>query len=169
MVVIVVVGALLLLGIAVVAVAWPLVQERRNQGQAELALDALPEVDPLVDLYAQRDSIYQAIRELRFDHQVGKVSDADYKAFDSHLRANAAAVLKQIDALKKAEADPALDASLEAEIAALRQVNGSGPIQPVSPAALAPAGKDSLNFCPQCGQRLQPGSRFCGACGAALT
>jgi hypothetical protein len=78
-------------------------------------------------------------------------------------------VLKQIDALKKAEADPALDASLEAEIAALRQVNGNGPIQPASPVALAPAGKASLNFCPQCGQRLQPGSRFCGACGAALT
>lgn len=168
MTVIVVVGALLLLGIAITAVAWPLTQERRGQGKAELAMDALPEADPLVDLYAQRDSIYQAIRELRFDHQVGKVSDTDYKAFDGNLRANAAAVLKQIDVLKKAESDSALDASLEGEIAALRQVNGSGPVRPVPQPALAPAGTAVLNFCPQCGQRLQAADRFCGKCGAAL-
>ncbi len=165
MTVIVVIGALLLLGIAIGAVAWPLVQERRSQGRDEPAVDALTEADPLVELVAQRDAIYQAIRELRFDHQVGKVSDADFQAFDSHLRGNAAAVLRQIDALKKAEADPALDASLEAEIAALRQVNGSGPLSAVQP---APAGKAALNFCPQCGQRVQPGNRFCGKCGAVL-
>ncbi len=88
--VIVVVGALLLLGIAIGAVAWPLIQERRSQGRDEPAMDALTEADPLVELVAQRDSIYQAIRELRFDHQVGKVSDADFQAFDSHLRGNAA-------------------------------------------------------------------------------
>lgn len=167
MTVIVIVGALLLLGIAIAAVAWPLIQERRRPAAADLALEALPQADPLVELQAQRDAIYQAIRELRFDHQVGKVSDADYRTFDGRLRGNAAAVLKQIDALKKAEADPALDASLEAEIAALRQVNGAGPAP--GPSAAAPAGKAALNFCPQCGQRLRSGDRFCGKCGAQLS
>ncbi len=116
-------------------------------------------------LYAQRDSIYQAIKELRFDYQVGKVSEADYNAFNAQLRGQAVLVLKQIDALKKAEADPALDAGLEAEIAALRQVNGSGPARPTPVAA----GKAALKFCPQCGHRLQAGDRFCGKCGAALS
>lgn len=163
----VVAGALLLLGIAVAAVAWPLVQERRGPTAVELAEEALPAADPLVTLQAQRDSIYQAIRELRFDFQVGKVSEADYKVFDGTLRGNAAAVLQQIAALKQAEADPALDASLEAEIAALRHVNGSGPGQP-APAA-ATAGAAALNFCPKCGQRVQAGNRFCGKCGAPLS
>lgn len=159
-------GALLLLGIAVVAVAWPLLQERRGQYQDDLTAETL--ADPLTELQAERDAIYRAIKELRFDYQVGKASEADYQAFDAHLRGQAALVLKQIDTLKKAEADPALDASLEAEIAALRQVNGSGPGRPPVPVAVA-ADKGTLNFCPQCGHRLQAGDRFCGKCGAALS
>lgn len=161
----VVAGALLLLGIAVAAVVWPLVQERRGPTAVELAEEALPAADPLVTLQAQRDSIYQAIRELRFDFQVGKVSETDYKVFDSTLRGNAAAVLQQIAALQQAEADPALNASLEAEIAALRHTNGSGPVPPVA----AVAGAAALNFCPRCGQRVQAGNRFCGVCGASLS
>ena len=82
--------------------------------------------DPLVELTARRDSVYQALRELRFDHQVGKVSEADYKVFDAQLKGQAVAVLKEIDGLKKAEADPNLDAQIEAEIAALRS-NGQAP------------------------------------------
>jgi hypothetical protein len=167
MTVVVFIGALLLLGIAVIAVAWPLLQERRGQFQTDLAAEMLAEADPLTALVAQRDAIYQAIKELRFDYQVGKVSEADYKAFDTPLRGQAAAVLKEIDTLKKAESDPALDASLEAEIAALRQVNGSGPAP--RPSTPVPAGKSALNFCPQCGHGLQAGDRFCGKCGAALS
>ena len=43
-------------------------------------------------------------------------------------------VLKEIDALQAAEADTALNDSLEAEIAALRHVNGNGPVKTVPPA-----------------------------------
>ncbi len=167
MTIVILTGTLLLLGIAVIAVAWPLLQERRGQLVTELAHETLAESDPLTTLHEQRDAIYQAIKELRFDYQVGKVSEADYKAFDTHLRGQAAQVLKQIDTLEKVEADPALDASLEAEIAALRQVNGSRPARRTPVAA--PAGKAALNFCPQCGHRLQSGDRFCGKCGAALS
>lgn len=170
MTIVVFAGALLLLVVAILAVAWPLIQERRGVVGAELAFELASADDPLVALQAQRDAIYQAIRELRFDHQVGKVSEADFAVFDAQLRGQAARVLREMDALRQAEADPALDAMLEAEIAALRQVNGSGPVALAQPApAAATAGKAALNFCPQCGNRLQAGDRFCGKCGVALS
>jgi NADH pyrophosphatase NudC (nudix superfamily) len=170
MTLVVFIGALLLLGIAVIAVAWPLMEERRGRFSVVQAGETLAEVDPLAELIEQRDAIYQAIRELRFDHQVGKVSEADFTAFDAQLRGRAALVLQQIDALGQAEADPELDASLEAEIAALRQVNSGAPAGSARLAPVAvPAGKAALNFCPQCGHRLQAGDRFCGKCGAALS
>lgn len=173
----VILGTLILLGAAVLAVAWPLLQERRGLSPAELIVDTLPETDPLVELQEQRDAIYQAIRELRFDQQVGKVSEADYKAFDAQLRTQAARVLKQMDTLQLAEADPTLDAALEAEISKLRHVQGD--VRPVSsrPAqlpnaqpqpAMAVGNGATANFCSQCGQRTRAGDRFCGACGAAL-
>lgn len=177
MTILVIVGALLLLAAAVVVVAWPLWQERRGLSHAELVVDTLPETDPLVELQEQRDAIYQAIRELRFDQQVGKVSETDYKAFDTQLRTQAARVLKQMDALQLAEADSVLDAALEGEISRLRHIKDE--VRPLAsrPAqspdaqpqpAMAIGNGATANFCSQCGQRTRPGDRFCGACGAAL-
>lgn len=164
MIFVIVLGALLLIGIAAVAIAWPLVQERSGMPEYALGGETAVVDDPLVELTARRDSVYQAIRELRFDHQVGKVSEADYKIFDAQLKGQAVTVLKEIDGLKKAEADPSLDAQLEAEIAALRtngQAPGSAPAVDSDPVA-------PVNFCPKCGVKVKPGDRFCGTCGMAL-
>ena len=164
MIFVIALGAFVLIGIAAVAIAWPLVQERNGMPEYALSGAAGTVEDPLVELTARRDSVYQALRELRFDHQVGKVSETDYKIFDAQLKGQAVAVLKEIDGLKKAEADPNLDAHIEAEIAALRsngQTPGSalaGEAGPVVP----------LNFCPKCGTKVKPGDQFCGKCGTAL-
>ena len=164
MIFVIALGALLLIGIAAVAIAWPLVQERSGMPEYAIGGDPAAVDDPLVELTAHRDSVYQAIRELRFDHQVGKVSEADYKVFDAQLKGQAVAALKEIDGLRKAEADPDLDAHVEAEIAALRH-NGQAP----SSALAVEAGPVTpVNFCPKCGTKLKPGDRFCGKCGVAL-
>ena len=153
-----------MIALAALAIAWPLFRERR-EGEAAFTADEMPVADPMVELVERRDLIYQAIRELRFDYQVGKVSEADFKAFDAQLKGQAVAVLKEMDALRKAEADPELDAAIEAEIAALRHVNGHGPaVEPETvPIGLAP-----MSFCPYCGTHVLGSDRFCGKCGAAL-
>ncbi|MEZ4770780.1 MAG: zinc ribbon domain-containing protein [Caldilineales bacterium] len=167
MVFVIIVGALALIGIAVAAIALPLVREREDPEGVEIMEDLDTVADPLVELETQRDAVYQAIRELRFDFDVGKVSESDYNIFDTQLKAQAVAVLKEIDALQAAEADPELDALLEAEIAALRHVNGNGPPKPMQREPV-PAGAASINFCPQCGTKVQAGDRFCGKCGSTL-
>jgi hypothetical protein len=166
MIFVIVAGALVLIGIAAAAIAWPLWQERK--GGSESVADDETAADPLVELTARRDSVYQALRELRFDHQVGKVSEDDFKVFDAQLKGQAIAVLKEIDSLKKAEADPALDAEIEAEIAALRHTNGRE--QEVDPdVELVVVGQDApANYCPTCGTKARAGDRFCGQCGALL-
>lgn len=165
MTLLIVVGGLILIAITAVAIAWPLLRERDEAEVAEAIQEAAAAEDPLDELEDRRDSIYLAIRELQFDYQVGKVSDVDYQAFDSQLKAQAVAVLKEIDALEMAEADPDLDARIEAEIAALRHVNGHDPAHQGQP---QPAGAVATAFCPQCGTGVQVGDRFCGKCGAAV-
>ena len=164
MIFVIVFGALVLIGIAALAIAWPLVQERSGLPEYAIGGEAAVVEDPLVELTARRDSVYQAIRELRFDHQVGKVSEADYKIFDAQLKGQAVTILKEIDGLKKAEADPTLDAQIEAEIADLRS-NGQAPSSAPAAEAVPVA---SVNFCPKCGAKVKPGDRFCGTCGIAL-
>lgn len=56
-----------------------------------------------IDLEAARESKYREIRDAELDHQTGKLSDADYEAVDSTLRAEAIAVLHDLDALDEAE------------------------------------------------------------------
>ncbi len=103
MILVIIVGALALIGIAVAAIAFPLLREREDPDSVEIMEDLDTVTDPLVDLEARRDAIYQAIRELRFDYDVGKVSETDYNIFDTQLKAQAVAVLKEIDALQAAE------------------------------------------------------------------
>jgi hypothetical protein len=55
-----------------------------------------------IDLEAARDAKYREIRDAELDHQTGKLSDADYEAIDSTLRAEAIALLNELDALDEA-------------------------------------------------------------------
>ena len=153
----VIAASVALLLVVAVAIAWPLLRTNDPDDDTveQLSVTASAAVDPLLQLYERRDAIYQAISELRFDHQVGKVSDADYEAFDGQFKQQAVAVLREIDALQAAEADGEMDAMLEAEIAALRRNGHAGD----------PTG---AKFCPQCGAAVGGQDRFCGRCGFTL-
>jgi hypothetical protein len=52
-----------------------------------------------IDLQASRDAKYREIRDAELDHQTGKLSEADYEAIDSTLRAEAIELLHQLDAI----------------------------------------------------------------------
>ncbi len=124
-------------------------------------------VDVLEDLYARRDALYTAIKELEFDRRVGKISEEDFQRFSARLKREAADVLRQIEDVKQSQA--ALRERLEAQIQALVAVMPNGPVKKVqeaeektSQASVTP------RFCTQCGHRLQPGDRFCSRCGSPV-
>ena len=78
-----------------------------------LALVALVVVDPLrrprrglpreevrrAELDAAREAKYREIRDAELDHRMGKLSEEDWRATDRQLRAEAIAILRELDAL----------------------------------------------------------------------
>lgn len=161
-------GVALLLGVAFI-VARPLL-DRAEPGA--------PEPGQAETLLFEQDRVLSALRDLDFDHATGKLPDDDYAAQRARLVAEGTAVLKQLDAwtpsaASAAPATPDLDAELEAAIA--RRRSRPAPAPAAAPrqreaeieAAVAKR-RQAARFCSQCGQPLQPGDRFCGACGAAV-
>jgi hypothetical protein len=53
--------------------------------------------DRLAELEARKEAKYREIRDAEMDFQTGKLSDADYRALDRQLRAEAMEVLRAID------------------------------------------------------------------------
>src|SRR3954447_2144590 len=53
----------------------------------------------LEDLEAAKEARYREIREAEMDYRTGKLSEADWKAIDRQLRAEAVELLRQLDAL----------------------------------------------------------------------
>ena len=108
--------ALSLAGIATIAVVlyvlWPLFR-----GQAPLIVQ---EDEQLEELLARKDATLRTIKDLQFDHKVGKIDDADFTRFNQSLRRRALALNQQIE--QAAPEISQLDEQLEAEIAALHRV-----------------------------------------------
>ena len=91
------------------------------------------------DLEAQRDLIYRDLRDLEFDHRVGKLGDADYQQMRRRLQRQAAAVLMQLD-----ETESGYEQVAEARIRERRQIRAC----PVCSSTIT----TSVRFCPNCGR-----------------
>lgn len=133
--------------VVMIALAYPIV--RQAQGQAKPAMTSAQET--LEELLADREAAFQAIRDLQFDHEVGKITDADLAVFETSLKLHAANTLRKLDAWESG-VDRSLSATLERRVAAHRATL-SRPGQP----------------CPQCGRPASAEDSFCRACGAAVT
>jgi hypothetical protein len=91
--------AYVIIVVLLVGVVW-LVSGPLRRGPATNAEDeALRSSMQQIDLEAARDAKYREIRDTELDHQTGKLSDEDFAAIDSTLRAEAIELLHQLDDL----------------------------------------------------------------------
>jgi hypothetical protein len=67
------------------------------------ASDLAPHRTKLDQLMEQRDTIYDNLRDLRFEFRSGKYADADYEAMKTGLENDAALVLAQIDQVTESQ------------------------------------------------------------------
>jgi hypothetical protein len=100
--------------------------------------------------------VLRSIKELEFDHAMGKVSDSDFAEMGLRLRTRAAGLMRQLDA------GAAYATQIEQELA--RRLATAAPATATADAGDTPAGR----FCTQCGAATAAAARFCGQCGHRL-
>jgi hypothetical protein len=83
---------LVVLALVVLAVLGPLRRDRRPDEEAVSSERA--------ELEAAREAKYREIRDAELDYRTGKLSEADWRALDRTLRAEAVGLLKRLDALE---------------------------------------------------------------------
>jgi hypothetical protein len=84
------------LAVIVAVVAAPL----RSRSRPEAGEDAAR-----AELEAARDAKYREIRDAELDHRTGKLSQADWRALDRTLRAEAVEILQRLDDLDPPTSD----------------------------------------------------------------
>ncbi len=98
------------------------------------------------ELLREKALILRSIKELEFDHRMGKVSDADFAEISGRLRARALALMADLD---------------RTEASAVDTAPASTPSPAVDRAAAQP-------ICPSCQTANDADARFCKQCGASL-
>ncbi len=118
----------------------------------------------------------QGLRELEFDREMGKLSDADYDSMHKALEDRALTAMAAIEKIR----DQALNAKkpivtpmTPRKIApAPRRIDPIPTLvvhnEPPRPSQQPPTPARKIAFCPQCGMRAAPDSKFCAQCGIAI-
>jgi hypothetical protein len=147
------IGSILLIFALMILVAVYILQPLRAKSAASVSRNEMA----LSPLLAERERILDALAELDFDHELGKVPVDIYPLQRERLMQRGAEVLRQLDEYDKSQAQPSEDTegdAIEAMIAARRKSH-------------KPSGK--VEFCPQCGNKIKTKDQFCVNCGAALS
>jgi hypothetical protein len=106
-------------------------------------------------LQREKDELLAAIRELRFEHELGKVSDADLARLEQRYRTRARDVLRELD--EQIAPHRARAAQL------LEQASSSSAL---APAASQPVTTDAS--CAHCGTANDADAQFCKKCGRRM-
>jgi rRNA maturation endonuclease Nob1 len=112
-----------------------------------------------------------ALKEIEFDRETGKLSDADYEFLKAKYTAAALEALRQES--EKEEPDD-VEAIVAAKVRALRSAPAATSSNPTTSnpdrwcKTCGPRPEPDAIFCSSCGQRLPTGS-MCDRCGTQLT
>jgi hypothetical protein len=82
---------ILLVAFVAVVVVWPLTRGGREEHV---------EATRLQELSAAKEAKYREIRDAELDREMGKLSQADWRAVDRELRGEAIEILRELDRLE---------------------------------------------------------------------
>jgi hypothetical protein len=113
------------------------------------------------ELEREKQALMKALKELEFDHEMGKVSDVDYQEIGGNYRARAVRVMRQLD-LNAGEVDyrSLVERDVKSRMAARGASKTEEPARPS--ASMRIAEKPS---CPSCSTENDRDAIFCKKCG----
>jgi hypothetical protein len=117
---------------------------------------------PAEALAERQEAVLAALRDLDFDHEVGKVTEEDYNGQRQALLVEVASVITQLDEGRTGE-EADLDEQIEAQILTVRQTLQTNQQHEKGHQAPLPG-----NTCPTCHRPARPGDLYCAGCGARL-
>jgi len=113
------------------------------------------------ELEREKQGLLKALKELEFDHEMHKISDADYEEIAALYRARAVRVMRQLD-----EATLDLRGLVERDVAARKAARSPAGAAPApAPAAKSAPGRPR---CGSCETENDADAIFCKRCGARL-
>jgi cytochrome c-type biogenesis protein CcmI len=133
----------------------------------------------------ERALAVQGLRELEFDREMGKLSDADYDSMHKALEDRALTAMAAIERIR-GEADKGPNAKKGSvtpltrpapvprridpvpTLVVHREPPPPRPSQPLSQQPPAASASHKPRFCPECGNRAAGDSKFCAQCGIAI-
>jgi cytochrome c-type biogenesis protein CcmI len=130
----------------------------------------------------ERALAVQGLRELEFDREMGKLSDADYDSMHKTLEDRALTAMTAVEKIRHpAEPEaakkpvvtplPRRPAPLPRRDAVPTLILHTEPVRPPPPPpqpAPSSASSRKISFCPECGMRAAADSKFCAQCGIAI-
>ena len=142
-------------------IAYPLFNPSPEEGtETPVALDGL---------LSQRDAAYDAIRDLDFDFQMGKLSESDYATMRERYKGRAAVALEQIDETSRVSAATLAEEQI-AKLRAAKQVAPTADDAIEREIARRRANKGAAGGlrCDKCRTPYKTGDTFCAKCGNQL-
>ena len=130
--------------------------ERTQVRSARVSLDATQQA-----LTREKDALLASIRELRFEHELGKVGDVDLQRFEQRYKARAREVLRMLDE----QLEPHRD---QANALIAKALGDKLPSSQAEPAKQDAGAESARAACPSCSTGNEPDAVFCKKCGARL-
>ena len=127
--------------LAILLLAWPVLRRSRA------APDTTPSQGPLSEVALRRSRIYDDIKTLVLDHELGNIPDQEYEEKLAAYRIDAARAIRDQEQLQQAQAS--LEDALESEVLELRRSWGS--VKETAICAVCDREVDAAaGLCPRC-------------------
>ncbi len=119
-------------------------------------------------MWREKTLVLRSIKDLEFDHAMGKVSDKDFAEMSERLRARAAGLIRQLD--EGANYRQVIQSEIEKRVKtpAPARAAQEPPAAAATAVADAPSAETKTKLCLSCCTPNDPDARFCKGCGYQL-